>query len=153
MTSPVPPSAATMASVSSMVEVSFQSLAGRMTRPFPSRGTKPCCWPETPSATTFPGSTRACLQGRGQGFLRGADPDRRVLLARARPEALDHGVGGLAAAEDAPGIDVNDQRLGPLGPGIDADGVLGHFRPRSPRFYGSARRGVKRGNFEGTPFS
>ena len=113
-----------MASFSAMVEVSFQSLAGRMTLPSASSGTKPCCWPETPIETTFPGSIRGLLQSGGQGLLRAPDPDRRVLLARARAEARDHGVGGPAPAEDAAGGRVDDERLCPLGPGIDADGVV-----------------------------
>ena len=41
-----------ISSHSAAVEVSHQSLAGRMTSPASSSGTKPCCWPLTPMPRT-----------------------------------------------------------------------------------------------------
>ena len=73
-------------------------------------------------------------QGRGHGSLCGRDPDGRILFARAGAEPRDHNMGGLPPAENPAGSGVDDQGFGSLGPGIDADGVLGHVRPRSARF-------------------
>ena len=50
MTDAVPPSLRVRMAHSATVLVSHHSLAGRITSPFWSSGTKPCCWPLTPMA-------------------------------------------------------------------------------------------------------
>ena len=49
---PEGPSRATSRSASSADSVSFHSLAGRSTSPWPSRTTSPCCWAATATAAT-----------------------------------------------------------------------------------------------------
>ncbi len=66
----VPPSFWMIISVSSTVEVSFQSLAGRMGMPLASKGTHPCCWPDTPKETIFEGLICAAFNACNRAFSR-----------------------------------------------------------------------------------
>ena len=70
-----PPSFSVISSHSAAVEVSHHSLAGRMTSPSLSSGTKPCCWPLTPMALT---SAAAALAWRSARRMAPAVASRQV---------------------------------------------------------------------------
>ena len=78
-----PPSFAVISSHSAAVEVSHQSLAGRMTSPFLSSGTKPCCWPLTPMALTSSPMALAWRSALANRLGRGVAPGMRMLFLRA----------------------------------------------------------------------
>ena len=76
-----------ISSHSAAVEVSHQSLAGRITSPFSSSGTKPCCWPLTPMALTSARDGLGLAQRPANRAGGGIAPGVRMLLLGARRQA------------------------------------------------------------------
>jgi len=64
-----------------------------------------------------------------EGLLESRDPDFGVLLAFAGLQSGDHGVGGLAAPDDPPCFEIDDQDLGALRSTVDADRKHGDLFP------------------------
>src|SRR6185312_13583304 len=96
--------------------VSHHSLAGASTSPAASSGTKPCCWPETPIATT---RARRGIEIRETLPNRLKPPLGMLLAAAVGP--FDQCQRLAANRKHAATIGVVGEQLGTLGADVEAD--------------------------------
>ena len=119
-----PPSFSVISSHSAAVAVSHQSLAGRMTSPVLSSGTKPCCWPLDADAA-HAGCDRPWRRPRGSRCRapRSSPAGAAPCGPTGRPAMSV--CGARASAITFFWFEVQHDRLGALRAGVDAD-VEGH---------------------------